>query len=46
MAFFNFAKHRLLAIDTERREEGEEDDRKKEKWHGKVTGARTKLLDM
>lgn len=45
MAFFNFAKHRLLAIDTERREEGEEDGRK-EKWHGKITGAQTKLLDM
>lgn len=39
--FFNLAKHKLLAIDTERRGK----DRKKEKLHIKVTGAQTKLLD-
>lgn len=42
VVFLNFGKHGLLVVDKGRREEGKEDGRK-EKWHGRLAGAQTKL---
>lgn len=42
VVFLNFGKHRLLVVDKGRREEGKEDGRK-EKWHGRLAGAQTKM---